>query len=185
MISLPSHLRTTVSLAVKHTETVLSLCLLLSFTFFFLCTLYIVTFCCSLKECPAVLHSSTLKTKLAAYAPKEITRVGLSMIISSLVHDHLCWFCFGVAGLWAEQWAECSENCNKHIDQSTGNTFISQTPVFISTQETFLKRETISIHLEMSLLSSHDYPFVFLWSVLLSFTQLPLHECIIKLLLSS
>lgn len=93
MISLPSHLRTTVFLAVKQTETVLSLCLLLSFTFFFLCTLYIVTFCCSLKECPAAVHSSTLQTKLAAseaYAPKEITRVGLSMIISSLVHDYLC-----------------------------------------------------------------------------------------------
>lgn len=185
MISLPSHPRTTAFLAVKHTETVLSLCLLLSFTFFFLCTLYIVTFCCSLKECPAAVHSFTLQTKLAAseaYAPKQITHVGLSMIISSLVRDYLCWFCFGVAGLWAEQWAECSENCSKHIDQST---FISQTPVFISPQETFLKRETISIHLEMSHLSSHDYPFVFLWSVLLSFTQLPLHECIIKLLLSS
>lgn len=90
MISLPSHLRTTVFLAVKQTETVLSM---LSFTFFFLCTLYIVTFCCSLKECPAAVHSSTLQTKLAAseaYAPKEITRVGLSMIISSLVHDYLC-----------------------------------------------------------------------------------------------
>lgn len=91
---------------------------MLSFTFFFLCTLYIVTFCCSLKECPAAVHSSTLQTKLAAseaYAPKEITRVGLSMIISSLVHDYLCWFCFGVPGLWAEQWAECSENCSKHM----------------------------------------------------------------------